>query len=98
MSKIRQAQMATAAYKTTVTMTFTPLDDGTRTMVEIKEEGWRENQGALEASSGNCQGWSQMLCAMKAWIEHGINLPRACTNRGPFTERRPAGTPAKLPR
>ena len=41
---------------------------------EIDEEGWHENQGALEASYGNCQGWSQMLCAMKAWIEHGINL------------------------
>ena len=62
-----------ADYQTTVTMTFKPLDDG-RTLVEIKEEGWRENQGALDASYGNCQGWSQMLCALKAWVEHGINL------------------------
>ena len=61
-------------YKTTVTMTFTPLDDDSRTLVEIREEGWRENQGALDASYGNCQGWSQMLCALKAWAEHGINL------------------------
>ena len=67
--KVRQA-----AYQTTVTMSFSPLDEGTRTLVEIKEEGWRENQGALEASYGNCQGWSQMLCALKAWLEHGINL------------------------
>jgi len=67
-------ELATSAYQTTVTMTFTPLDNDTRTMVEIKEEGWRENQGALEASYGNCQGWSQMLCALKAWVEHGINL------------------------
>ncbi len=63
-----------APYKTTVTMSFSPLDNGSRTLVEIKEEGWRENQGALEASYGNCQGWSQMLCALKAWLEHGINL------------------------
>ena len=63
-----------APYKTKVTMSFSPLDDGQRTLVEIKEEGWRENQGALEASYGNCQGWSQMLCALKAWLEHGINL------------------------
>ena len=28
-------------------MTFTPLDDDTRTLVEITEEGWRENEGAL---------------------------------------------------
>ena len=62
-----------ADYRTRVTMSFTPLDDG-RTLVEIAEEGWRENQGALSASYGNCQGWSQMLCALKAWTEHGINL------------------------
>ena len=62
-----------ADYRTRVTMSFKGLDDG-RTMVEIAEEGWRENQGALGASYGNCQGWSQMLCALKAWTEHGINL------------------------
>ena len=61
-------------------MTFTPLDDDTRTLVEIREEGWRENQGALEASYGNCQGWSQMLDALKAWVEHGINLREGCTS------------------
>jgi uncharacterized protein YndB with AHSA1/START domain len=61
-------------YRTTVTMNFIPVDDDTRTLVEIREEGWRENQGALDASYGNCQGWSQMLCALKAWVEHGINL------------------------
>ncbi len=67
-------EMATAPYKTTVTMTFTPLDGDTRTLVEIKEEGWRESEGALQASYGNCQGWAQMLCALKIWLEHGINL------------------------
>ena len=67
-------EMATAPYKTTVTMTFTPLDGDSRTLVEIKEEGWRENEGALQASYGNCQGWSQMLCALKMWVEHDINL------------------------
>ena len=63
-----------ANYHTTVTMTFTPLDNDTRTLVEIREEGWRESEGALEASYGNCQGWSQMLCALKVWVEHGFNL------------------------
>jgi uncharacterized protein YndB with AHSA1/START domain len=66
--------VANAGYKTSVTMTFSPIDDGQRTLVEIREEGWRENQGALDASYGNCMGWSQMLCALKAWLEHGINL------------------------
>ena len=66
-------ETANAGYKTTVTMTFKALDDG-RTMVEIAEEGWRENQGALDASYGNCQGWTGMLLALKVWVEHGINL------------------------
>ncbi len=61
-------------YKTTVTMTFEPLDNDTRTLIEIREEGWRETEGALKASYGNCQGWAQMLAALKAWAEYGINL------------------------
>ena len=63
-----------AGYQTRVTMTFTPVDEGQRTLIEIIEEGWRETQGALDASYGNCMGWSQMLCALKVWIEHGIKL------------------------
>jgi uncharacterized protein YndB with AHSA1/START domain len=69
----KQPRITTADYKTRVTMTFAPLDDG-RTLVEIREEGWRETQSALDASYGNCHGWTQMLCALKAWLEHGINL------------------------
>ncbi len=65
--------LAPAGYHTTVTMSFKPLEDG-RTLVEIAEEGWRFTEGALKSSYGNCQGWSQMLCSLKAWLEHGINL------------------------
>ncbi len=64
---------APAPYQTTVTMTFEALDDG-RTLVSITEEGWRETEAGLKASYGNCQGWTQMTCALKAWLEHGINL------------------------
>ncbi|MEN3950774.1 SRPBCC family protein [Iodidimonas sp. SYSU 1G8] len=67
------AVTASAGYSTTVTMEFEALEDG-RTLVTIAEEGWRETPTGLSASYGNCQGWSQMLCAMKAWLEHGINL------------------------
>lgn len=63
-----------AGYMTTVTMTFEPLDDDTRTLVTISEEGWRQTENGLKASYGNCGGWMQMLCAMKVWVEHGINL------------------------
>ncbi len=58
---------------TTVTMTFEPTGDG-RTLVTIAEAGWRETEAGLKASYGNCQGWMQMLCALKAHLEHGINL------------------------
>jgi uncharacterized protein YndB with AHSA1/START domain len=60
-------------YETTVTMEFEPLDDG-RTLVSIAEEGWRDTETGRRASYGNCEGWTGMLAAMKAWIEHGINL------------------------
>jgi len=62
-----------AGYMTTVTMRFEDLGDG-RTLVTIAEEGWRQTPGGLKASYGNCMGWSQMICAMKVWVEHGINL------------------------
>lgn len=60
-------------YDTTVTMRFEPLEDR-RTLVSIAEEGWKPGQSALKASYGNCFGWTQMLCALKAHLEHGINL------------------------
>ncbi|MET1411490.1 SRPBCC domain-containing protein [Roseibium sp. HPY-6] len=62
-----------AGYDTTVTMAFEPLDGG-RTLVTISEEGWRDTKGGLEASYGNCEGWTQMLCSLKGFVEHGINL------------------------
>jgi len=61
-------------YQTTVTMSFEPLDDGKRTLVRISETGWRDTAAGLKASYGNCEGWTGMLAAMKAWLEHGINL------------------------
>jgi len=68
------APVVDAGYMTTVTMTFQPLDDGARTLVRIAEEGWRETPTGLKASYGNCMGWSQMLSALKASAEYGINL------------------------
>jgi hypothetical protein len=54
-------------------MRFEALADG-RTLVTITEQGWRETARGLRASYGNCEGWTGMLCAMKVWLEHGINL------------------------
>jgi uncharacterized protein YndB with AHSA1/START domain len=65
--------VADASYSTTVTMEFEPLD-GDRTLVTIAEEGWRPTPEGQRASYGNCEGWTNMLCCLKAWLEHGINL------------------------
>ena len=66
------ADAADDPYETTVTMDFEALDDG-RTLVTIAEEGWRESDAGQEASYGNCEGWTGMLCALKVWLEHGIH-------------------------
>ena len=50
------------------------------TIVRISETGWRENQADLDRSYMNCFGWSQFLCCLKAYAEHGINL-----RKGAFT-------------
>ena len=30
--------------------------------------------GGLTASYNNCMGWSQMICALKVWLERGFNM------------------------
>ena len=62
-----------ADYETVVTITFTPIEPG-RTKVEVEERGWRDTEAGREASYSNCMGWSQMLAALKMWVEHHINL------------------------
>lgn len=64
---------AEPGYDTRVAFTFEPVEGG-RTLVAVEESGWRESDAGLKAAFGNCMGWSQMLCALKAWLEHGINL------------------------
>ncbi len=60
--------------RTRVTFTFEPLDGGARTKVSVSETGWRDDEAGRAASYGNCMGWSQMIAALKMWLEHGINL------------------------
>lgn len=55
--------------------TFTFKAVGPRvTEVRIKEGGWPDTPKGRKASYDNCMGWSQMLAALKAWCERGINL------------------------
>ncbi|MCC6478687.1 MAG: SRPBCC domain-containing protein [Sphingomonadaceae bacterium] len=65
---------AETPYQTTVIISFAAVDGGRRTKVTISESGWPDTPGGRRASYGNCMGWSQMLAALKCWLEHGINL------------------------
>ncbi len=44
------------------------------TLVKITESGWNEDEKGLKDSYGNCAGWTEVLCCLKAWVEYGINL------------------------
>lgn len=57
---------------THIRMEFESAPDGT--IVRISETGWRETQEDLDSSYLNCMGWSQMISALKAYVEYGINL------------------------
>lgn len=59
---------------TRVTFTFEPIDDDTRTLVTITESSWLLTTDGATHAFGNCEGWTGMLAALKAWVEHGINL------------------------
>jgi len=60
-------------YNTRVEMIFEALDPDS-TLVKIGESGWKATQEALDDSYGNCQGWMQMLCCLKVYLENGIIL------------------------
>jgi len=79
------------AYQTRIEMRFEPLDDGA-TLVTIAETGWREGEAGLRGSYLNCEGWTQMLCSLKAWLEHGLNL------RDGYYPSELRGAPARAPR
>lgn len=64
----------TTAPSTTTTFEFSPVDDGARTLVTVTEKSWKTTVGGAEGAFGNCMGWTGMLAALKAWVEHGINL------------------------
>lgn len=59
--------------RTTVTFEFEP-QDGARTLVRISESGWNSSEAALVDAFDRCEGWTGMLCAMKAWLDHGVVL------------------------
>lgn len=60
--------------RTTTTFEFEPVDGGARTLVTVTESSWLLTAAGAEHAFGNCAGWTGMLLAMKAWLEHDINL------------------------
>ncbi|WP_373997814.1 SRPBCC domain-containing protein [Bdellovibrio bacteriovorus] len=56
-----------------VEFVFEPVN-AKETKVTVTELGWSESPEGMKAAFGNCMGWSQMICAMKAYLEYGINL------------------------
>jgi uncharacterized protein YndB with AHSA1/START domain len=60
-------------YDTVVEMSFEALNPK-ETLVKIVEGKWRATDGGLQGSYGNCQGWTQMTCCLKAYLEYKINL------------------------
>jgi uncharacterized protein YndB with AHSA1/START domain len=62
-----------AGYDTKVEMSFKPLEGGA-TMVQISESGWPDSPQGIKGSYSNCGGWMHMLCCLKAYVLHGINL------------------------
>lgn len=59
--------------ESTVVFTFEPLEDG-RTRVTIEGSGFADTEAGWKAVLDQTGGWTGMLCAMKVWLEHGINL------------------------
>lgn len=59
---------------TEVTFEFNAIDGGSRTEVRVTERSWRPTKAGAAGAFGNCMGWTGMLAALKAWLEHGINL------------------------
>jgi uncharacterized protein YndB with AHSA1/START domain len=60
--------------RTRTVFEFEPVDDDTRTLVTITETSWLPTPDGVKAAFGNCEGWTGMLSALKAWLEHGVNL------------------------
>ncbi len=56
-----------------VEMNFQSTGDS-ETLVKISESGWKATEADLKMSYSNCMGWSQMVFALKAYLEYGINL------------------------
>jgi uncharacterized protein YndB with AHSA1/START domain len=56
-----------------VTITLEARDAST-TFVSITEAGWPMDREGVERALQQTAGWTDFLCCMKAYLQHGINL------------------------
>ena len=58
----------------TVEISFEPKPDET-TFVNVSESGFdKEDEQLIKKIAGQTKGWTLVLSALKAWLEHEINL------------------------
>jgi len=56
-----------------VTITLNAEDSNT-TLVTINETGWPMDYEGVKRALGQTAGWTDFLCCMKAYLQHGVNL------------------------
>ena len=76
---------AEGGYNTHIRMSFQEIDPQI-TLVTIAESGWHETEKGLKSSYGNCGGWMHMLCCLKGYLEHGINLRKGSFHMDDFPD------------
>jgi uncharacterized protein YndB with AHSA1/START domain len=48
--------------------------DKNQTLVKVSETEWPLDEEGVAKCMGQTQGWVNMLCCLKAYVEHNINL------------------------
>lgn len=64
---------STAGVEALVAIDLVPADE-TSTVVKINESSWPADAEGIARCLEQTQGWTHMLCCMKAYLEYGINL------------------------
>lgn len=63
-----------------VTILLEPADAST-TLISINEAGWPLDREGVQRALGQTQGWTDFVCCMKAYLQHGINLRLGRTDK-----------------
>jgi len=64
-----------------VKIELAPADEAS-TFVRINESSWPADSAGIARCLGQTQGWTHMLCCLKAYLEYGINLRAGGIIRG----------------